>query len=160
MKAKLSEKGYTLLGNEPMKLTIFARDYGYTGEELASEIAERGGECEFSDPDVTVMMPSPQLGDDGLARLENILLDIKRLAPLSRPALPSPKPRRILSPKEAILSDSEEIPTEKCTGRIQASASVACPPAVPLVICGEKIDNETVSLLNYYGIKKCRVVKQ
>ena len=160
MKSRFTEKGYTLLGNEPMKLTIFARDYGYTGEKLASEIAERGGECEFSDPDVTVMMPSPQLGDDGLTRLESILSDIKRLDPLSRPALPSPKPRRILSPKEAIFSGSEEIPTEECRGRIQASASVACPPAVPLVICGEEIDNDTVSLLNYYGIKKCRVVKQ
>ena len=159
LKSRLAEKGYTLLGNELMKLTVYARDFGYTGEEFASEIASRGGECEFSDPDVTVMMPSPELGAEGLAMLENILLGIQKLSPLSRPALPSPKPRMLLSPREAIFSDSEEIPTEECPGRIQASASVACPPAVPLVICGEEINNETIALLDYYGIKKCRVVK-
>jgi arginine/lysine/ornithine decarboxylase len=105
------------------------------------------------------MMLSPELGIDGLARLERILSDIKRLPELKRPPLPSPRPKRILSPREAIFSPSEEIPTEECIGHIQAATTVACPPAIPLVICGEEIDRDTVELLNYYGIKKCRVVK-
>lgn len=160
LKSRLAENGYTLMGNEPMKLTVYARDYGYTGESFAAEISARGGEIEFSDPDVTVMMPSPELGFDGLEKLLAILLDIPRRQPLSRPSLPSPRPEKALSPREALFSECEDIPTEKCNGRIQASASVACPPAVPIVICGEKIDIKTVELFNYYGIKKCRVVKQ
>ena len=159
MKARLRNMGFDLMGDEPMKLTVYARSYGYTGEALALEISERGGECEFCDPDVTVMMLSPELGMDGLTRLERILADIKRLPELKRPALPSPRPKRVLSPGEALFSPSEELPPEECIGRIQAATTVACPPAIPLVICGEEIDSDTVELLKYYGIKKCRTVK-
>ena len=160
LKVRLAEKGYTIMGNEPMKLTVYARDFGYTGEMLAEEISKRGGEVEFADPDVTVMMLSVEHGAMGLSRLEEILSDIPKRESISCPALPSPRPKKVLSPCEALFSSSEELSTEACIGRIQASASVACPPAVPIVICGEEIDSDTIELLKYYGIKKCRVVKQ
>lgn len=159
LKSRLTEKGYALMGDEQMKLTVYAKDFGYTGEALAAEIAKRGGEVEFADPDVAVMMLSVELGEKGLSRLEEILSDIPRRDNISRPFLPFPKPKKAISPQKAIFSESEDIPTEDCAGRIQASASVACPPAVPIVICGEEIDGDTIELLNYYGIKKCRVVK-
>jgi len=160
LKARLSDMGFALMGNEPLKLTISAREIGYTGDGLAFEIAKRGGVCEFSDPDFTVMMLTPELCEDGLQRLERILSDIKICEPLKKAKLELPRPQSIISPQKALFSDSEELPVDACEGRIQAEASVSCPPAVPIVVCGEEIDRASVKMLKYYGIKKCRVVKK
>jgi arginine/lysine/ornithine decarboxylase len=35
---------------------------------------------------------------------------------------------------------------------------VGCPPAIPIVICGEEIDKKAISAFKYYGIEKCLVV--
>jgi len=48
---------------------------------------------------------------------------------------------------------------EDAVGRILASATVGCPPAVPIVVCGEKIDSAAVECFKYYGTDSCRVVK-
>jgi arginine/lysine/ornithine decarboxylase len=159
-KARLSDMGFALIGNEPLKLTISAREVGYTGDGLAFEIAKRGGICEFSDPDFTVMMLTPELGEDGLQRIESILSDIKVCDPLKKEKLELPRPKSIISPQKALFSEIEEISVDDCEGRIQAEASVSCPPAVPIVVCGEEIDKASVNMLKYYGIKKCRVVKK
>ena len=61
--------------------------------------------------------------------------------------------------RDAMLSLCEEIDSEKAAGRILASPSVSCPPAVPILICGEVIDEDAVSAFKYYGIDKIYVVK-
>ena len=160
LKERLIENGLTLVGNEPLKLTVWAKASGYTGIELALEISKRGGECEFFDPDVTVMMISPQTGDLGLSKLSDILLSIPVKNPIDHRSCRLIRPRTVMSPREALFSDSEELLTDDCIGRIQASASVACPPAVPIVVCGEVIDADAIQILKYYGIEKCRVVKK
>ena len=35
LKQKLSDLGYTVLDGEPLKITIYAKDHGYTGDELS-----------------------------------------------------------------------------------------------------------------------------
>ena len=65
---------------------------------------------------------------------------------------------KILSIREAIFSCHEEIPVEKALGRICASPAVSCPPAIPIVISGEKIDENAINLFNYYSISNVDVV--
>ena len=36
--------------------------------------------------------------------------------------------------------------------------AVGCPPAVPIVMSGEEIDENIISCLEYYDIKECAVV--
>jgi arginine/lysine/ornithine decarboxylase len=57
------------------------------------------------------------------------------------------------------LSASEIVPAEESEGRVLAAATVGCPPAVPVVVCGELIDKAAVELFRYYGIGTCTVVK-
>ena len=45
-------------------------------------------------------------------------------------------------------------------GRVLAVATVGCPPAVPIVVCGERIDVSAVKCFEYYGIEKVSVVKE
>ncbi len=160
LKARLVEKGYSLTGDEPMKLTIEAKKYGYTGTKLADELRRRGIECEFADPDYLVLMMTPENGEDDLLRLENALISMERREEICvQPPVFSPA-EKILSIREASLSSAEEIDCRYSLGRVLAAATVGCPPAVPIVVCGEQIDRHAIKCFEYYGIEKCVVVSK
>ncbi|MBQ5656416.1 MAG: hypothetical protein IIV14_03155, partial [Bacteroidaceae bacterium] len=63
----------------------------------------------------------------------------------------------ILTPRQAALSPSEIIPVKESFGRILSAPSVGCPPAVPIIVCGEQIDANTIECFEYYGIEACCV---
>jgi len=158
MGARLSKHGYTLLGNEPLKLTIHAKPYGYTGTALGMELRKTGIIHEFADPDYLVCMLSPSIGMEGLVQLEKALSDIPPRASIQG-TLPSSAPAVVhLSPREALFSLRQVLPVEECEGKILASAAVSCPPAVPIVVCGEEIDKIAIEMFRYYGITHCAVV--
>ena len=156
---RLSAHGYTLLGKEPLKLTVASKSYGYTGEELAEILAAENIECEFADADHLVMMLTPETGECGLDRLCQALLSIPKKTALNQKAPASTPKQKAMSVREAMMSPSEKLEVEKCKGRILASAGVSCPPAIPVVMCGEIIDDGAIEALKYYGHTHCRVVK-
>ncbi len=158
LKAHLNDLGFTLIGDEPFKLTLFPKKYGYTGLELAAILQKNGIVCEFADPDHTVLMFTPEISDDDIIHLRDALSALKKKAPILIDAPIPPHLERILSVREAMLSLSEELDVSQCLGRTLAQATVSCPPAIPIVVCGERIDREAVRCFEYYGIKRCRVV--
>ena len=159
VKEKLADKGYTLYGREPLKITISAKPYGYTGQELAQKLLEGNIVSEFADPDFLVLMLTPEIGQAALDALEAALLSISRKSPvLEQPPAFHPG-RRICSPREAMLSPMEQIPVAESEGRILAAATVGCPPAVPIVVSGERIDAHAIECFRYYGIIHCSVMK-
>ena len=157
-KKTLESSGYTFLGDEPMKLTFNCKDYGYTGYEIAAYLQTRNIHAEFADPDYLVLMPTPEIGASGLKKLETALQSLQRLPALNtKPPLPGIG-EIITSPREAALSPCETLPIEQCLGRILARASVSCPPAVPIVVCGERITEAALACFAYYGIEYCNVM--
>ena len=46
---------------------------------------------------------------------------------------------------------------EQCLGMVLADPMVSCPPAVPVAVSGEVIDEAAVALMRYYGTEVCRV---
>lgn len=160
LKDRLTAHGYSLQGEEPLKLTILAREYGYTGKGLAACLREKGLVCEFADPDFTVMMLTPELDCADLQRLEDVLVSLPKRPPLCEKPPAFRLPTRVLSIREAMFSRMEEVPVEKSQGRILAAATIGCPPAVPIVVCGERIDQWAVRCFRYYGMKTCTVVKE
>ena len=159
VKAALVRNGYVLLGVEKLKLTIDAKSYGYTGSELADILAKENIICEFADPDFAVFMLTPE-NDGELSTLTNALLAIPQRDAAAQKAPQMNRPPKLLSIRDAILCPSEEIDVASALGRVLASANVACPPAVPIVVCGEVIEPDAIECMKYYGIEKCRVVKQ
>ncbi len=160
IKARLSAHGYRLQGNEPLKLTLSTRPYGYDGRDFARLLAEKGLMCEFADPDFVVMMITPEIRETGLRRTEEFLLSLPSKLPLTEIAPPSPVPLRVISLKEALLAPREIVPVSKSVGRTLASPTVGCPPAVPIVVSGERIDEAAVNCFKYYNIKTCTVIKE
>ncbi len=158
LKARLIKHGYTLMGDEALKLTVLPKAFGYTGNALAAHLRKRGIECEFSDEDSLVLMLSPYMEDAALASTAEALCALSQAAPIeAKPPQPH-IPMRAASIRAAMLAPSECLPTEKCLGRTLSSLSASCPPAVPAVVCGEIIDEAAVQILKYYGIKECRVM--
>lgn len=147
------------VGDEPLKLTLYPRFYGYAGDELAALLREGGIECEFSDPDFVVMMLSPATSDGDIEKLSTVLLSIPRREIKLPPTFKMTHPMRAMSIREATLSPRESLPIEHCLGRVLASPSVGCPPAVPIVVSGEIIDENALAAFAYYGIESCTVVK-
>jgi len=145
---------------EPLKLTLYPKTYGYTGMEVAEYLRQNGIECEFADPDFVVMMITPAITEADLEQLTEVLLSLPRREALMQcpPALV--RPERVMSIREAMLSPAETLPVSECLGRVLAEATVGCPPAVPIVVSGEIIDESAIECFNYYDIKVCSVIKE
>ena len=159
LKARLISYGYAVVGNEEMKLTLMPKAYGYTGYELAEHLASDGIVSEFADPDFLVLMPTPEITDDELEGLEKSLTSLERRVTMeSTPPAPF-KAERVLSPREAALSPAERVSIDEAEDRILADITVGCPPAVPIVVSGERINKEAIEAFKYYGITDCVVVK-
>lgn len=158
MKMRLQAKGFDLIGNEALKLTVAPKSYGYTGSELAARLEKESIICEFSDPDYVVMMLTPELDKDALRKVESAFFSIKKRVPIQEKAPIIPPAVQKLSMREALFSPSEELPLSACRGRILATACITCPPAIPILICGEEISSEAIACLEYYDITTCRVV--
>ena len=157
---RLTEQGYHFTGDEPLKWTITAKAFGYTGDELHHQLRKRGIECEFSDPDFLVMMLSPETGKDGMDRLTRALEAIPRREPISEAPPPLPRAEEAISLRQALLAPAEILSIDKCRSRILAEPCVSCPPAVPILISGERIDADVIQCFAYYGITELSCVRE
>lgn len=160
LKQRLAACGYALTGTESLKLTLCPKGYGYTGDQLAALLEQSGIFPEFHDPDHVVLMLSPENGTDALLILERTLCNLprKHAISVSQPAVP--RPERVLTPRQTLFAVSETLPIESCLGRISAAAAISCPPAIPLAVCGERIDRQVIDCLRYYGIDSCTVIRE
>ena len=159
LKKRLEALGYRLAGQEPMKLTILAKPYGYTGEALAAALEAQNIYCEFADPDYLVLM-LPADAPSGLPeRLYRALAAIPRRPEITAPA-PVLKPAQaVLTPHAALFKPARRVELHAALGKIMADPTVSCPPAIPVVCCGERIDAWAIRAMEYYGITHVRVVE-
>lgn len=158
--ARLRDRGMALAGSEPMKISVEAGKYGYTGTRMAELLRAEGIECEFADPDYLVLMPAPAVGEEGLRRLENALSGIPRREARREkpPALPVPEP--VMSLRAAMTAPAEDVPAERSWGRVLADPCVSCPPAVPVLVSGERIGPDALRCFRYYGIERVSCVRE
>ena len=81
----------------------------------------------------------------------------KTALPASR--YPLEKGKSVLPLRKAMLGAQEIIPVEQALGRICASPTVSCPPAVPVVISGEEITTGAIEIFRLYGVESVAVTK-
>ena len=194
LKARLRAAGRTLMGDEPLKLTLLPgaavrdgengsfdsaslragrqdRDENAaatsiacppSGHELAAALEQRGVYCEFADPEHVVFMLSPSNDDEELERLEAALSEA---AAASGSGCRQPdrmplrgRPETVCTVREAMLSPAERIPAAQSLGQVLARPGVSCPPAVPILMPGERIDEAAVAAFAKYGIGEVSVL--
>lgn len=160
IKDSLKDKGYSFIGDEPLKLTFDCKKYGYKGTEFAEYLLKNNVVCEFSDEDYTVIMLTPSNAEEELVYLESILSDLPKKEELTqRPPVIS-SPERAIALGQCIYMPTEKINTENAVGRVCGALNVSCPPAVPVVVAGERIGEKEKALLDYYGVKEIEVITE
>lgn len=160
LKARLEQRGYVFLGAEPLKLCLAAKEYGYTGAQMAAYLDEQNIVCEFADPDYVVLMLSCNVEEDALLQLERALERLPRRPRIAeRPPVPEVG-ERVLSLRQAMFSPMERIRTQDALGRVLATPTVQCPPAVSVAMCGERLGARALECFRYYGTEYCDVVKE
>lgn len=158
LKKTLCRNGYALEGDEPMKLTLSAKPYGYLGVELAEILRANGVECEFADPDFAVMMFTPEISQADIDKLEDILLRTPPRMAIDIHPVSAGVPERVMGMRDATMHPSRLLPVREAVGKILAAVTVSCPPAIPILVCGERIDDRAAECFEYYGIESVRVI--
>lgn len=161
-----------------------------SGFALADFLRAHGIECEYADADFTVLMLTPLNTEPELCKLEAVLLsaasessetseafeafeDLRSVSDIvsvsasgSVPDVGSGAnsnaiiPDRVLSVREAFFMPHERIPVSEAIGRICGAPAVSCPPAIPIVISGERISAEAIGVFRHYGIDEVEVIKE
>ena len=144
--------GYDWVGDDPLHLTARC-----DGNALAEALRERGIECEYADRTCIVLLLSPVMEKPAFARLQAALEQCRPRPAAEMPDLPEPA-EQVLPMREAALAAWEEIPLEQAENRICGPVQVPCPPAVPLMVSGERLDREWVDYLRWYGAERALVV--
>ena len=135
---------------EPLKLVLDGSH--------SDALRDMGIECEFCDRDFTVLMLTPE-NDSELDKIESAISSLDLNTKRETKKISLSYPIEEMTVREASFSDFEEIDASEAEGRICASLTVSCPPAVPIAISGEKITGEHIFLFERYGAKKIKVVK-
>ncbi len=157
LKKDVSTQGFEVIDSEPLKLTLSPKSYGYTGTELGEILEEKGIYPEFYDNDFLVLMFTPEI--KAFERIKNVFSDVKKREQKIHSTAKYVTPKKSMSVREAMTSSKALVKVEEALGKVLASPSVSCPPAVPIAVCGEIIDKDTIEAFKYYGIEKCFVVK-
>ena len=160
LKSELFALGFECEPSEPLKIVIHREKCGYFGDELAEHLRAHQVEAEYSDRDTLTLMFSTESQAIDYERIKNALSILAPKKPSLSESLPPCAPKRSISIREALFLPNERIPVQNALGRVCASPSVSCPPAIPPVISGELIDANTVKILLYYGIDEIDVIKE
>lgn len=155
VKAVLSAHGWEVVNSDPLKLTVRADNC----VELAERLRAFGVECEYADPDYLVLMATPQNSDEEFEILAAAMCNLEAKKPVAR-VLPVIKTERVMSIREAVFANQETVSVDEADGRVCASPVVSCPPAIPVVVSGELITREAISVFKYYGIETIMVIKK
>ena len=158
-----------VLESEPLKVTLDAAALGMTGTELAEALRSAKVECEYADPRYVVLMFTPANPPQDFERLTSAVLHI--VENLTGPfPLPEENDREFLelehelhaccNIRQAVFAPQEQVPTEQAVGRICAMPTVSCPPAIPIVVSGEKITSAAVRLMQKYHVTQVAVLRK
>ena len=157
VRAILAANGWPTEETDPLRLTIPASG-DKNGIQLAQLLRENHIECEYADPEFLVLMLTPENDPADLTRLVEILGKNIHPAPARQP-LPLAKGETVQTIRQALFAPHEAIPAEQALGRICGAPTVACPPAIPIAVSGERIGPQSLALFAHYGVETVDVLK-
>lgn len=159
---------WPVMDTEPSKLTIETWKIGADGEEMAEKLRNLGVECEYADKERLVLMFSLATDSSDFAALKAALLDdsmvklanknSNKLVKKEKFIFPAP-PVQVMSMREATFLPQERISVEDALGRVCGVTEISCPPGVPILCAGERVDEEWIKILKRYSIFEINVVK-
>jgi arginine/lysine/ornithine decarboxylase len=117
-----------------------------------------GIEPEYAEHGKVILIPSVANGTEDFVRLDAALHNLAKQLPDCANFAPQfsnhKLPRRALSPREAFMAYSKSVPIIHAEGKISAQNIIPCPPAIPIVLAGEEVNDEVILNLSQNGIDK------
>lgn len=158
LKGELRDKGWEVEDTEALKVTI-RTPKGVSGISLAEQLRSHQIECEYADLEYIVCMATPENTEEDFVRLSEAI-GSNEVPYESKETLQAVKCKSVMTIREAMFLRHETISVADSLGRICASPTVSCPPAIPIVVSGEIIDENAIYLFKHYGIERVDVVKE
>ncbi len=160
LKSDLKAKGLCVTDGEPLKIVVDLEKSGISAAKVRKALKESGIEPEMCDESSLVLMFTCENPESDYTRvheaLSSVECDIRGDTKKTPTAFETGV--KIKSIREAVFSEYETVNVAASAGRICAVPTVSCPPAIPIVVSGEFITEEAVSLMKYYGIEKIDVM--
>ena len=154
---------------EPLKLTLDAAALGLTGMALAEALRKYAIECEYADPRYVVLMFTPENPAQDYDRLEEAVAAVCAALP-GVPECPEPEGDTftalaaeagpVCSVRAAVFAPQQTIPAAEALGRVCAMPTVSCPPAIPIVVSGERVGPAAIELFARYHVETVAVIRE
>ncbi len=162
VRKSLREMGWSVEQTDPLKLTIQAPK-AMTGKGLAEKLRAEQIECEYADEEYLVLMVTPENTKEDFEKLVKVLgtaPEATQPGVVEGTQLQPVHCEQKLSIRDAIFAKQERVPADQTAGRICGVPTVGCPPAIPIVVPGEEIDERAIEMFIYYGIDMVEVLKK
>ncbi len=146
---------------DPLRVCINTSCAGIQEHRQQEYFQSFGIDCEFCDGKNAVFICTPFNTERDFARLENAIRSLPDISHdhFSPPVPPLSLPQKRMSPRSAMLSPIETVAVKDCQGRISADTACPCPPGIPVIMPGEKMDQSSQQLLTKYHFNAVRCVK-
>ena len=154
---------------EPLKLTLDAAALGLTVTVLAEALRKYAIECEYADPRYVVLMFTPENPAQDYDRLEEAVAAVCAALP-GVPECPEPEGDTftalaaeagpVCSVRAAVFAPQQTIPAAEALGRVCAMPTVSCPPAIPIVVSGERVGPAAIELFTRYHVETVAVIRE
>lgn len=164
IRKKLREIGWHVEETDSLKLTIKVNG-GLTGTALAKMLRTAQIECEYADEEYLVLMVTPENEAEDFERLMLAMKDARKdtffankMEQTKQLQLKPVKCEQNCTIREAIFAGQKLVKVSDALGRVCGAPTVGCPPAIPIVVPGEVINEEAIQLFTYYGVEKVAVL--
>ena len=156
---------------DPLRLTVSALNFGYTGFELQNYLQACEIVAEMADFQFVILLLHPNLTADDFEKIKSAFNKISQKYFGVKNDKNGAKtenlqhfytifaPKMVISPRGAHFALQEKISVENALNRIAAEITGHTPPGVPLTIPGSEICENTIKMLKNYGIFEILVVK-
>ena len=153
----LRKQGWKVEITDPLKLTV-QMPLSVDGKVYAEHLRMNQVECEYADSEYIVCMFTPENTDNDYQKVIKAFginknkYDIRERL---EPALCEKK----MSIREAIFAKHCMVPVAQSLGKICGTPMVSCPPAIPIVVSGEVINEEAIKRFEFYDIDEIDIVE-
>lgn len=149
---------------DPLRIAFNTELSGLSGEKAGELLRDNKIEPEYAGHEGVILIPSPFNSETDFVQLRFALRELSTQIRNSGKKINSlaqqkELPEALLTPRQALMTEKSTIPVKESVGRIAVQAICPCPPAIPVVIPGEKITAQAVKILLIYGIINIDVVK-
>ena len=120
---------------------------------LGKWLRGHGVEPEYIGGGTCVFMGNPFNPESDYTKLEKAIQEYPLVLQNIEPVPLPPLLQTVVPLRQAAFSPEKEIPLAESPGHIAARESSPCPPGIPVVMCGERIDEAMAEYMARRGMK-------